>query len=299
MKTKSIKKKLNIWLLLGFLMSNLVGCGKTIATETQNSISPTIIVNESIEVNSNVEVSNIVKGDPVMTGTDGYNYYKKVEVDLDGDGIEEKIEIIEDGKNFRIDDKIYSLDSEDTTYPDAIFSIIDLDTTDLTIEIIVPGICSDRLDSCTDIFRFKEDSLYYIGGIIQTGDVTFDNKNHLFVAKTIDIHESNSIIAQYSINNDEKLEMDYPKEGYEFINYENHVCKLLVELPVYPEKDRTKEAYVIKPQNVRFRSTDAKNWVEVVAEDGTIGWMYVGKGYIIEDLQKESSEVFEGLWFFE
>jgi hypothetical protein len=130
---------------------------------------------------------------------------------------------------------------------------------------------------------------------IGRGRIMFDGMNHIYAYNRFNIEQTKYVYVQYEINSDGKMEMLYPEEGY---CYESGLEYTLLEnLPVYRERNRSGEVYYISPQTVTFTRTDAKNWVEVLAEDGTSGWMYVETPYWLPDLQKSTSDVFEGLAF--
>lgn len=278
-------------------MSNKESVPNESYTETQ----------KTVDIIKDVENREDTKGDAmedtVLKAANVYQYSNKAEIDLDGDGSVDFIEMTEDGAQLIINGKQFRIEDESTKFPEAKFTIIDFNTMDSYIEIVALGEQNNvGMDDCLMcMFRYKEQELVCIGGLIsgmRKGDITFDGLNHLYQRyHNVDIQETNYITAQFTINEEEKFEMMYPEEGYYYPTYERHTCELLVNLPVYAEKNLELEPYMIKPQTVRFRRTDAKNWVEVVAEDGTVGWMYVEEGYFMKDLNMRTEEVFEGLWF--
>ena len=68
-----------------------------------------------------------------------------------------------------------------------------------------------------------------------------------------------------------------PEEGfpYRYVKEGSFDFTLTDDLPVHASRDRSSETYDIKKQRVSITRTDGRNWMEVVAEDGTSGWIYV------------------------
>ncbi len=232
-----------------------------------------------------------------------YQYASRAEIDLDGDLEREDIEISGDGAILFINNRYNRIIEEDLVFPRAEFTIIDIDVNDSYKEILLTGMnTGDSMPSYFDvIFRYKNGELICMGTIFAGlgGDTLYyDGHGQMYQEVDADVHESNVMTVQYFVNEDDKIERIYSDEGYYYPSYNKHACKLLERLPVRAERSLDLETYMIEPQIVRFRRTDGEYWVEVVAEDGTIGWMYIDPGYKVWDLDnKFAGDVFEGLWY--
>ena len=74
--------------------------------------------------------------------------------------------------------------------------------------------------------------------------------------------------------------------------------RLKETLTVYAERSEESKSFTMNPQKVLCVSSDLKEWIYLVAEDGTEGWLRVEEYARIPSLgNKESSEVFDGLGF--
>lgn len=84
---------------------------------------------------------------------------------------------------------------------------------------------------------------------------------------------------------------------YPYDTYQVH--ELYEDLPVYRYTDTESERLVIPAQKeVYFTATDGKEWIQVKGKDGSIGYMQIKDGTIVE-LGKDASEVFSNLAYFD
>lgn len=79
--------------------------------------------------------------------------------------------------------------------------------------------------------------------------------------------------------------------------YEDGYMKLKETLTVYAERSEESTAFTMEPQMVLCTSSDLKEWIYLVAKDGTEGWLRVQDFRIPSVGNKESREVFDGLGF--
>ena len=80
--------------------------------------------------------------------------------------------------------------------------------------------------------------------------------------------------------------------------WEDGYMRLKETLTVYAERSEESKSFTMNPQKVLCVSSDLKEWIYLVAEDGTEGWLRVEEYARIPSLgNKESSEVFDGLGF--
>ncbi|MGN0140763.1 MAG: SH3 domain-containing protein [Roseburia sp.] len=225
---------------------------------------------------------------------------RKAVVDLDGDGKEETVELNLEEQALVIDGVNYPLEilGDEFVYNKEEFAVVDIDVFDSTKEIVIQYASMGAFPAAR-IYRYQNQSLETICGFLadlEWGQLLFDGCNHIYDrACRNDLIQTDYIFMEYTLENG-KLEEVWPEE----VSYENADARkytLLERLPVYKEKDHSLEPYYIEPQEVTFRKTDGRNWIKVQGADGASGWMYVEQYGHIVDLNKESSEVFDGLIF--
>lgn len=179
---------------------------------------------------------------------------------------------------FYIDGQKYPL-SENACSASNVFFVADIDVCDSTVEIFVPEKISGWGTSVIGVYRFGNKELKYLGNLTSTNwgrNLHFDGMNHIYMDDfAVDFPVDGQIVAEFTINENGELELMNPEEGFPYTSVAKY--KLQQDLPVYAEKDHSLKPYTIKAQNVFITHTDAGNWVEVEAEDGTGGWMYLEK----------------------
>lgn len=300
---------LTVLLLTALVLS--AGCGKETGakaeTETlQSEAAETEMVAdvsgepETLETETEIleeETENTEEA--VLYRTSHLQTTRKAEVSLDDMNEKHIIEVHSKEQTLCIDEKEYPLDETWECWTDD-FLILDINVYDDLREIGVLEKEAFGGFRRLGIYRYKEGTLKYIGsisaGFLDAEEILFDGRNHIYVPSwQVDVEQSNLIVLEYTITEDEKLEIVEPEEGYWYMYRKPQ--QLLENLPVYAERDHSLEPYYIAPQEVTFLRTDRKNWVEVLAEDGTKGWLYIEQAYKIPDLGKETDEVFEGLAF--
>ena len=112
--------------------------------------------------------------------------------------------------------------------------------------------------------------------------------------------QTDRINAGLRIGASRKVEL-VPQEVYDFVLLNN--IELLEELPVQNVLPASEDGiffginhFTISPQTVRFLQTDSTfSWVCVEAADGSRGWFRMD-GHTVEELGKDSSEVFHNLF---
>ncbi|MGN0140762.1 MAG: hypothetical protein ACI4AD_00935 [Roseburia sp.] len=225
---------------------------------------------------------------------------KKAVIDLDGDGKEETIELNLEEQALVIDGVNYpfEISLDEFEYKKEEFAVVDIDVFDSTKEILVQ-VEDMEVFSSTEIYRYEDKNLKFMGSIfndLDYGQMSFDGNNHVYKRYyKVNLVQDDFLFMQFDIGASGKLEEVWPEEGCYYMEANEYIYTLLEELPVYAEKDHSLEPYYMKPQKVAFQRTDGKNWIELLAEDGTIGWMYVEEYAHIVDLNKDAKDVFEGL----
>ncbi len=191
-----------------------------------------------------------------------------------------KISISAEEGALYIDGEKYPL-SENACSESDVFFLEDVDISDSTVEIFVPETISGWITPVIGIYRFENKELKYLGNLNESrdgGDLYFDGMNHIYLVDfRVHIPTEDFVIAEFTINENEELELMNPEEGfpYRYIDTGNFDFTLTDDLPVHASRDRSSETYDIKKQRVSITRTDGRNWMEVVAEDGTSGWIYV------------------------
>ena len=191
-----------------------------------------------------------------------------------------KISISAEEGALYIDGEKYPL-SENACSESDVFFLEDVDILDSTVEIFVPETISGWITPVIGIYRFENKELKYLGNLNESrdgGDLYFDGMNHIYLVDfRVHIPTEDFVIAEFTINENEELELMNPEEGfpYRYIDTGNFDFTLTDDLPVHASRDRSSETYDIKKQRVSITRTDGRNWMEVVAEDGTSGWIYV------------------------
>ena len=191
-----------------------------------------------------------------------------------------KISISAEEGALYIDGEKYPL-SENASSESDVFFLEDVDILDSTVEIFVPETISGWITPAIGIYRFENKELKYLGNLNESrdgGDLYFDGMNHIYLADfRVHIPTADVVIAEFTINENEELELMNPEEGfpYRYVKEGSFDYTLTDDLPVHASRDRSSEVYDIKKQRVSITRTDGRNWIEVVAEDGTSGWIYV------------------------
>ena len=282
-----MRKKYILTVLLLTALALSTGCGKETGakagTETlQSEAAETEMVVDaaSEEETLETETEDIEEEFPYY-GLNDKEFVSKASMRLD-----RKIEVVneisisaEDGALY-IDGEKYLL-SENACSESDVFFLEDIDMLDSTVEIFVPEKISEWITPIIGIYRFENKELKYLGNLVgnRWGDnLHFDGMNHIYVDDfRIYIPNQREIIAEFTINENEELELMNPEEGfpYRYVKEGSFDFTLTDDLPVHASRDRSSETYDIKKQRVSITRTDGRNWMEVVAEDGTSGWIYV------------------------
>ena len=193
---------------------------------------------------------------------------------------ENKISISAEERALYIDGEKYPL-SENACDESDVFFLGDVDISDSTVEIFVPETISGWITPVIGIYRFENKELKYLGNLNESREgwnLYFDGMNHIYLVDfRVHIPVDLDVVAEFTINENEELELMNPEDGfpYRYVEAGSFDFTLTDDLPVHASRDRSSETYDIKKQRVSITRTDGRNWMEVVAEDGTSGWIYV------------------------
>lgn len=235
----------------------------------------------------------------LRTMTETYAY-----IDLDGDGITEKI-VLKPEKPYS--DVAYQMPFDDFDLIVGNSSLEDfgwdlhndiyafsLDGKEILLLLLENGPSGDP---ASKLYAYRNDQLVKVGempshirnGSIQDGFIHGEERG--------DVIQSDYIRVKWQLGQGGMLEK-VPQDSYEYTNLNDIILQR--KLPVHSEPDLTAPGSEISPQNVKFLKTDSTfSWVYVQGENGEAGWVYVEAGYIVElDMYAEMDGVFKGLWMF-
>lgn len=237
-------------------------------------------------------------------------------IDLDGDGQEERIylEALEGygkyGIHFKSNtdyrlrvDEAYYQDYGSNIEPRVMLYSPDAET--ILLAIIDAGPSGDPL---TTFFRYDAES----GQVLWAGELPWYFENVTIengVIKStfrVGMIETQSAIGYWIWNGEKIVRRDdevyqinlyHERYGENGEIYKDGYMKLKETLTVYEERSEESKAFTMEPQMVLCTSSDLKEWIYLVAEDGTEGWLRVKDFRIPSVGNKESREVFDGLGF--
>ena len=213
-------------------------------------------------------------------------------IDLDGDDKTEKasmkIQTIShsDHYQFRIGDSV--LEDRGDCISNEIWAF-SLDGKEILLAIYDDGPSGDPQ---TMLFAYRNGEVKMVGEFYQHIEDVRIEKDIIHAKQGAYPIQTDRIYCQYVMSTDGILTF-VEQETYDFTGLND--IKLLVELPVHSAPG-SEDVIYIKPQMVHFTKTDkTQKWVYVEGEDGTGGWMLVGTFGWVNELKKDSREVFEGL----
>ena len=237
---------------------------------------------------------------------------KTVQADLTGDGTLNSIfyHVTETGDDeysyqLTIDGVTYELGesiSMDTPVTD-VFYITDIDTTSPGLEIAVLDMGPSD-DPVSYFFRYDGEGLSHIGSVggfpfpeQHLGKDGFDGYGNITGLGRVDLIET-AYVEAYWWYDEEAGELTMQERGwYPYDTYQPH--ELYENLPVHRYMDLDSESLVIPAQKeVYFTVTDGSEWIRVKGKDGSVGFMQVKDGNVVE-LGKAASDVFSDLYYFD
>lgn len=237
---------------------------------------------------------------------------KTVQADLTGDGTlnsifyhvketgddEYSYQLTIDGVTHELGESI----SMDTPVTD-VFYITDIDTTSPGLEIAVLDMGPSN-DPVSYFFRYDGEGLSYIGSVggfpfpeQHLGKDGFDGYGNITGLGRVDLIET-AYVEAYWWYDEEAGELTMQERGwYPYDTYQPH--ELYEDLPVHRYMDLDSESLVIPAQKeVYFTVTDGSEWIQVKGKDGSVGFMQVKDGNVVE-LGKTASDVFSDLYYFD
>lgn len=314
-----MKKIISLMAMISLLITITVGCSDpTPSPEPKPSKTPveTIVEEpddpkvESPSGESKEEV-NLEGIEVVMTDSLDSAYSKEVttEVDLNGDGVKDKIVL----KTYQDEygyDQVSQYDlfvndqqiNEEGESINPMFNIVDINKEDGFLEIAISeeGASSDY---STAFFRYDGEKLtnlakiqgYYgkFPDVDDEGDMIIDGSGTVITTTRGEILQTWFYEDRYEL-----------RENDEFVNIRKDLypmeteVTMLKDLKTVKKRDSTKEAFILKTgEKATILETDNKYWVSIRNAAGEIGWFYT-QGYDViygQDQDFYGSDYFEGL----
>jgi len=206
----------------------------------------------------------------------------QVEVDLTGNGTKDKVtvEVVEtDEWEFSVTLHINNIELELTpdnglsttiAFPAENFAIVDIDTDDDYLEIVISD--NGNNYSFSHIFRFDGESIVYMGmirGLYST--IEFPGNGEVITVTSANILQTWSITQRYTITDESALQTII-EDLYVPIYYEDKYFALM-DLTLYTQRDEASSTIVMEQTSVvKFPAHDNIEWVQVALEDGQTGW---------------------------
>ena len=224
-----------------------------------------------------------------------------VKADLDGDGREERIRFASFGmrENQSYNTFVLNIRGVRAVFDGdnllGSFNIVDIDTADSVKEIaVVEEGPSD--DYRTYYLRYSQDKIYMIGSIpssLRAPETIVDGSGIIYARTRSNTIDTWWYLGVYQYNGETERIEEIVQEEYVY----GRRVSLLMDLPLYKDRDMDTVAYIIhKGDQGTITRTDNERWCYFEGDDGEKGYFPV-KGTNVLQLNKRSSEVFDGLHF--
>lgn len=217
-------------------------------------------------------------------------------VDMDSDGIEEKVEFswVEGNMNYIIDYElnIYENTASSESEPNYILSdsycgegdylykcltFLSLDGEHIVILVYEDGPSHDPL---TTIYKYEDNKITLIGEI-ESDLLRYEYPDGVFeVLVSTYILMADHIKVKFELDYDNSSINFLPQDEYYFYSYEYYDgVKLNRDFYFYEAPDEKSKTFIIQPQSIKFVKfkrveSNIDIWFLLEAEDGTTGWFY-------------------------
>lgn len=225
-------------------------------------------------------------------------------IDLDGDGIDEKINVVTEkyiDVNSKYPHSFYTIYINNIKilekikdYPN--YYVIDIDVKDKYKEIV--------LDKRSEVYDYVTELYYYNGNkVIKMGEITgglildatsIDGSG--IIRKNIMSHvlTAKPICCIYRLTPDHLIFFDKFREDLYELNY---IVKVKESIVLQKNKTDIKNTIILKQgETVKILATDNKEWVLVENSEDIEGWFTVEDFYKIKGTGKIADEFFDGLY---
>lgn len=176
----------------------------------------------------------------VIENIDEYLQDKEYSIDLNGDGEQDTIMYINAKVvSMKINNNLYELDNQDPDLTYNKFNVIDLDTNDKSIEIVLSQ-AEPPMDNYLTFYRYNGEDFYCIGSILGNFEeidktILIDGSGTIGVAKDSTIMEDGIFYWEYTMNKKDDLE-NIPVLGLN--NYSEPIhSKINEEIKAYNDKN--------------------------------------------------------------
>lgn len=277
--------------------------------ETAENENGTVSGSGALMVETSDGIREFSIGDVAVWELDADSWQTGIRLDVDGDGTMEQVYltsptqprqeweryVVEEGFDVHVDDQVVECYG---SYVECAILALTLDGQRLLLGVFDEGPSGDPV---TTFYRYDGSRLYAAGEV--PGDI-----------RTLSIGEDGIIPCPFradmlqtafatgywywngeAVVRREDDEYYYVHGGTE----EEFPLTLLEELPVYPQPQDMGEPVVMAPQPVREVKTDLEEGVYLQAQDGTEGWIRVRPSYLPSQGDRQATEVFEGLQYYD
>lgn len=222
-------------------------------------------------------------------------------IDLDGDGVTEKIVLApqEDSEYYDLPYDNYVLSIGDSFLEQRGENVhndlyaFSMDGKEILILMLEDG---PSADDASMLYAYRDGKVVKVGEMASHIRDGYVKNGRIHGSERGDVIQSDYISVDWHIGENGLLEK-VPQDSYDYVAQND--IELLVPLPVHKEHNIETEGFEIQPQTVKFLKTDSTfSWVYVQAENGDAGWVYVENFGRIVELGMDYDEVFEGLQMF-
>ena len=230
-----------------------------------------------------------------------YTFGDSFKMDIDGDGKNESITFAKDAVISEPYMEQYTLSvngNEIKIIGDQIdqdLLALSLDGKELFLVVLDNGASADYVST---FFRYRNEQLEVVGELYDDISTCEMSNNQIHGFFRCDMIQTQYAYGSWEINTNGKLEF-VESDEYQLVDYDQYKINLLMDLPVYQDRDLSSEITIITPQKVAFVSTDTKNWTYIETVDGSGGWMYTNDSHEIEELGLTSYDVFSELTLYD
>lgn len=226
-----------------------------------------------------------------------YERNEKVVVDLDGDGVEEKItyRIKEDesgSKGYELQVNTTTVFAEGNQFMDT-FAIVDSNTQDSYKEIAI-GDTGPSNDEVTTFYRYKEGKLIELGKIegLFTDGQGIDGSGQILSRTRSMTLPTWWLNIPYTLVEDSFKAQEGTYNGY------GGQVMTIIDLKVYEANNQEAVSYFLPKYSVLdIIGGDNKNWIQIKTQDEKTHWFYIDEDNYIEGTEAYTWDVFLGLWF--
>ena len=287
----------------------LCGCGNQTIPEENNSL-----IVEPTEEELKEETIHEVKNEEVEVETEtkeeigeniSFESNKEYEIDLNNDGVKEKILYYVEGDFETDENSATHLIVNDIDYTDEIdlfapidtFHIIDVDKNDDFLELLISTYgMSDDLES--EWFRYDGEKLVNLGysEMIPGEGIIINDDSTLTIYNRTDIMETSFIPVKYKIENNKIVKAQEDGDLYEWETFREGLLTNKIDLVVRTDRNNEAETFVIPANSqVDSNTTDNIEWANIIYND-TEYWLHIIDFQLVDNNNAYVYETFDNLF---